>query len=750
MAARHTPERRPVPRRRDVSVSTQRVPFGTPEALSRGLVLIVDDDPVFTLLARETLEQNGFETLIAGDVDQGWQLFEERRPDLLLLDVDVSGASGFDLCRRILSAPRAFDVPIVMVTGHNDTLSIERAYKVGAADFISKPVLWPTLPHRVGFILRARKDMRSLRSSERRNRALLQALPDSIYRMNQRGIILEQLAGGESPGAENLIGADLDQLLPANVASTARASLPDAVARGQRLTLDFDDVGNGHARAFEARLLPQSDGTLLMVIRDATDRKRTEARIRRLAYYDTLTGLPNRQLFQRNAARSLDHAREKGGTVAVLYLDLDRFKRVNDNLGHAVGDALLKNVARRLEGSVGITTPAVDSTVSFEEFAAPPIGRLSGDEFVVLLSHITDVSQVDALANEIRRSLAEPFECEGHSLVVTPSIGIALYPGDGADIEDLLIKADMAMYRAKEQGRNGYAFYGESLAIRSLGRLELENELRRAFEAGEFEIHFQPKIDLKSGSVVGVEALMRWHHFSRGWIAPDKFIPIAEETGMIGPMGDWVIREACKLLKAWDNIGLSHLTVAVNVSVRQFAKADFVDSVLSTLQKHAVGPNRIELEITESLLMRNVAETTGNLKRLAAAGVGVSIDDFGTGYSSLGYLKQFTVHSLKIDRSFVKDLTVSSDDKAICSAIIALARELRLKVIAEGVESVEQLNFLRLQNCDQVQGYLFSKPIPAAELETWIKERNARQSINTRRGAERNRPAKGTTRSLIR
>jgi len=703
-------------------VSGRRERARMPDAVPRGLVLIVDDDPVFALLAGETLEQNGFQTLTAGSVDQGMTLFEERRPDLLLLDVDVSGESGFDLCKRILAVPRAFDVPIVMVTGHNDTSSIERAYKIGAADFISKPVLWPTLPHRLGFILRARNDMRSLRSSERRNRALLQALPDSIYRINHRGIILEQLAGGESPSTETRVGADLDRLLPGSIASTARESLPGAIERGQRLTLDFEDASSGHSRAFEARLLPQSDGTVLMVIRDATDRKRTEARIRRLAYYDSLTGLPNRQLFQRNAARSLEHAKEKGGIVAVLYLDLDRFKRVNDNLGHSVGDALLKNVARRLEQSVGITTPAVDSVKSFEEFSAPPIGRLSGDEFVLLLSHITAASQADAFANEVQHSLAEPFECEGHSLVVTPSIGIAMYPEDGADIEDLLIKADMAMYRAKERGRNGHAFYGESLAVRSLGRLELETELRRAFEAGEFELHYQPKIELRSGSVIGVEALLRWHHFDRGWIAPEKFIPIAEETGMIGAIGDWVIREACRTLDAWANAGLSHLSIAVNVSVRQFDKPDFVDSVLRILQKHAVGPNRIELEITESLLMRNVAETTGNLKRLAAAGVGVSIDDFGTGYSSLGYLKQFTVRSLKIDRSFVKDLTVGGDDSAICSAIIALARELRLKVIAEGVETVEQLNFLRLQKCDQVQGYLISQPLPAAEFERWIKE----------------------------
>jgi diguanylate cyclase (GGDEF)-like protein len=733
-------------------VNAQRDFARTPDVATRGLILIVDDDPVFALLASETLEQNGFQTLLADNVDQALTLFEERRPDLLLLDVDVSGASGFDLCKRILAAPRAFDVPIVMVTGHNDTRSIERAYKIGATDFISKPVLWPTLSHRVGFILRARNDMRSLRSSERRNRALLQALPDSIYSINQRGIILEQLAGGESPNTESLVGAELDRLLPDRIASTVLESLPGAMERGQRLTLDFETADSGPARAFEARLLPQSDGTFLMVIRDATDRKRTEARIRRLAYYDSLTGLPNRQLFQRNAARSIEHAKKIGCMVAILYLDLDRFKRVNDNLGHSVGDALLKNAARRLEQTVGITAPGVDGTKSFEEYAAPPIGRLSGDEFVLLLSDVTNAGQADALANEVQRSLAEAFECEGHSLVVTPSIGIALYPSDGTEIEDLLIKADMAMYRAKEQGRNGHAFYGESLAVRSLGRLELETELRRAFEAGEFELHYQPKIDLRTGAVIGAEALLRWHHFSRGWIAPDKFIPIAEETGMINAIGDWVINEACNTLGVWEKAGLSHLGVAVNVSVRQFAQPDFVDSVLRTLKKRAVSPNRIELEITESLLMRNVAETTGNLRRLAAAGVSVSIDDFGTGYSSLGYLKQFTVHSLKIDRSFVQDLTVGGGDGAICSAIIALARELRLKVIAEGVETVEQLNFLRRHNCDQAQGFLISKPLPANEFQHWMRERSLGKSMEARYGdpnvpTKRAAPASGRTRT---
>jgi EAL domain-containing protein (putative c-di-GMP-specific phosphodiesterase class I) len=304
---------------------------------------------------------------------------------------------------------------------------------------------------------------------------------------------------------------------------------------------------------------------------------------------------------------------------------------------------------------------------------------------------------------------------------VTPSIGIALYPRDATDIEDLLIKADMAMYQAKDQGRNGYAFYGHSMAVRSLGRLELENDLRSAFENGDYRIFYQPKVDLASGNIVGAEALLRWHHASRGWIAPDVFIPVAEETGLIASLGDWVILEACKQLAAWKEKGLGHLTIAVNVSVQQFARANFVDTVLQALQQYSVSPQQLELEITESLLMRNVDDTTACMKRFRDAGVALSIDDFGTGYSSLGYLRQFPVDALKIDRSFVKELHTSDDDAAICAAIIAMARELKLKVIAEGVANREQIKFLRRHRCDQVQGYLISKPIPVDDLEMLLR-----------------------------
>jgi len=686
----------------------------------RRCVLIIDDDPVFTLLAGETLQQAGFKAPVAHNRAAAHALFDSEKPDLVLLDVELPDASGFDICARIRAAPGGIDVPVIMVTGNNDTESIARAYEVGATDFINKPVLWPTLPQRVEFILRARDNMRALRASEHKNRALLQALPDTIYIIDAGGIALDHITNAGLGVGGTDIGKPIEVILPADVAQAVRLSMSTRSGSGGMTTHEYEVGDERDRRAFEARLRPQGDGTFLVILRDATERRRAEARIEYLAYYDTLTGLPNRQLFVREVSRAISAAQRTKRIVALLYVDLDRFKRINDNLGHSVGDALLRSVARRLEQSVR-GSDIVAATTERLQRDTGQIARLGGDEFVILLTDITDAAHVARVANRIEQLLGEPFECDGHRFVVTPSIGIAMYPQDGSEIEDLLVKADMAMYQAKDQGRNRHAFYGESMAVRSLGRLELEIDLRRAFDAEEFQLNYQPKMDLATGKIVGVEALLRWHHAERGWIPPDKFIPVAEETGMIVAIGDWVIGETCKQIKRWSNAGLGHLSIAVNVSVQQFAKEDFVESVLRTMWQHGVKPHQLELEITESLLMRNVDGTTAALKRLGAAGLSLSIDDFGTGYSSLGYLRQFPVDALKIDRSFVKDLPGSTDAVAICAAIIAMARELKLRVIAEGVETEAQLEFLRSHRCDQAQGYLISRPLSVADLERLLR-----------------------------
>ena len=683
-------------------------------------ILVVDDDTVFSLLASETLRQSGYTVRVAGTGREALALLAAEQPDLVLLDVELPDANGFDLCGSVRASAGGADIPIVMVTGHNDTETIERAFMVGATDFILKPVLWQTLPQRIEFILRAQENLRSLKISEQKNRALLQALPDTLYIVDGRGILLEHITGEEMAADSSLVGKSLEDVMPADAARAARGSMTAPIDPRSVTTCDFE-VGQGpDRRCFETRLRPQSDGTLLVITRDITERRRTEARIKYLAYFDTLTGLPNRQLLVREMRRAIRAAETSGTLIALLYLDLDRFKRINDNLGHSVGDALLKAVGRRLHQSIR-PTDMISSVAAGKPAARGSVARLGGDEFVVLVTDLTEEGQATDVADRIREALGQPFDCGGHRFVVTPSIGIALFPKDGSDIEDLLVKADMAMYKAKDQGRNSHAFYGESMAIRSLSRLELENDLRRAFDAGDFQIHHQPKVDLATGRVVGVEALLRWQHATRGWISPETFIPVAEESGLIVALGEWVLRETCRQLQRWAGTDLGHLTIAVNVSVQQFAREDFVESVLRTLQHFNVQPKMLELEITESLLLRNVDDTTACMKRFRAAGLTLSIDDFGTGYSSLGYLRSFPVDALKIDRSFVKDLSPKGDGGGICAAIIALARELKLLVIAEGVENLEQVEFLRAHRCDQVQGYLMSAPLPVEELESLLR-----------------------------
>ncbi len=439
--------------------------------------------------------------------------------------------------------------------------------------------------------------------------------------------------------------------------------------------------------------------------KDISDRMQVQQRLDYLAHHDVLTGMPNRLLLASRLQRAMIRAARHKKQMAILFLDLDHFKKINDTLGHEAGDRLLCAVAGRLGDCL-----RQDDTVA----------RLGGDEFAALIEDLEHSDDVMPILEKLVNAMQYPFSLDGYEFFLTFSIGICLYPQDGEDVEVLLRNADVAMYRAKADGRNSYRFYTADMNARAFERLELENKLRRALERDEFVLHYQPKLDLRSGTVVGVEALLRWQHPQLGLVAPAEFIPTLEDTGMIVPVGRWVLQEACRQACSWRESGLAHLEVAVNVSMHQFRRDDVCAVVMDALSTYAMPPEKLELEITESALMDDVGRATGSLQRLKEHGVKVAIDDFGTGYSSLAYLKRFSIDTLKIDRTFVRDICDDEDDAAIVTAVVAMAERLHLKVVAEGVETPEQLEFLRQHGCDQMQGFLLSKPMPGDALLAWL------------------------------
>jgi len=429
------------------------------------------------------------------------------------------------------------------------------------------------------------------------------------------------------------------------------------------------------------------------------ERKRVEERMQYMAYYDALTYLPNRRLFTQLLQETIEREAGTGRTVAVMFFDLDRFKLVNDTLGHEAGDLLLKEVSARL---LAVTK------------GGATVARMGGDEFAILVT--AEKPEVNEMAERIREAVGEPYTIANEVLYVTASVGISLYPHHATEMNLLLQYADNAMDVAKEQGKNNVQFFGMMAKETALKRLSLENDLRQAIKRNELILHYQPLVHTESGEVIGVEALARWNHTKQGLIPPAVFIPVAEETGLIVPIGEWVLRTACAQNKAWQDAGLPKVRVAVNLSMVQFQQGDIVQTIRRVLQETGLDPKYLELEITETMAMRQVDSTIGKLKELKEMGLHISVDDFGTGYSSLNYLKKFPIDSVKVDRSFVHELTNDSDDAAIVTAIIAMAHSLQLEVIAEGVETEEQIAFLREMRCDEMQGYYFSKPVPAEEI----------------------------------
>jgi diguanylate cyclase (GGDEF)-like protein/PAS domain S-box-containing protein len=450
---------------------------------------------------------------------------------------------------------------------------------------------------------------------------------------------------------------------------------------------------------FEVHAYPYENG-LSVYFRDVTERKRTEERLSYLAQYDPLTGLPNRTLFRDRLRSAIARAKREDRLVAVMFLDIDRFKDINDTLGHLTGDGVLQSVATLLKENLR---------------SADTIARLGGDEFTVIIESISHIDQVGTIAEKMLRAFSQPMMAAGQEIYVTASIGIAVRTADVDDVDELLKHADIAMYHAKQEGRNNYQFYSESIHGKSPEQLSLEGKLRRAVERQEFVLMYQPQVNIASGRVVAAESLLRWQSPDLGLVPPDRFIPLAEETGLIVPIGEWVLQTACAQNKAWQEAGLPPIVISVNLSPRQFRQKNLLDAVVALIRDSRLDARFLELEITESMVMHRPEEVTVMLSRLDDIGVRLAIDDFGTGYSSLSYLKRFPVHKLKIDQSFVRDITTDRDDAAIVSAVVAMARSLELLVVAEGVETREQLAFLEKLNCDEYQGYFFSRPVPADE-----------------------------------
>jgi diguanylate cyclase (GGDEF)-like protein/PAS domain S-box-containing protein len=658
-------------------------------------ILIVDDEPAIRRLLREYLCES-YQCVEAGSAEGALELLRAEKFDLVLTDIQMGGISGLEMVPRLLEL--APETVVVMVSGVSTIESAIEAMRVGAFDYVTKPFDF----RQVGAAVRRALEHRALREANRqaegRFRQIVEHATDIIYRTDVDGrftLVNPVAARLIKRPAEELVGLHYLELVSpdyrAEIEKFYRSQFAGKVTETYyefpALTGDGGEVWLGQ----NVQLLLEGDRVVgfQAVARDVT----------RQRFYDAATGLPNRALCEGELARMLN-ARHAERTPAVMLLSPDRFKRFADTLGHAAGDRLLRNVAERLARCAG---------------EGDLLARFGDDEFALLLPQAGRAEDVVRVVRRIQEALKQPFRLDEHDLYVTASVGIALPPHDGQDGQALLKNAGAALFRAKEQGGNNHQFYAAEMNARALKRLSLESGLRRALEREEFTIHYQPQMDIATNSIIGMEALVRWQHPEMGLIPPAEFIPLAEDTGLIVPLDEWVLRAACSQNKAWQEAGLTHLRVSSNLSARIFRQAGLPELVAHVLEDTGLDPDCLDLELTESSVMSNAEAAIETLRALRALGVHVSIDDFGTGYSSLNYLKRFPADCLKIDQSFVRDAATEPNDAAIVRAVITLARSLDLKVIAEGVETQEQLRFLRLLGCDEMQGYLLSRPLPAGE-----------------------------------
>jgi predicted signal transduction protein with EAL and GGDEF domain/FixJ family two-component response regulator len=701
----------------------------------RPTVLLVDDDDVNLLLTSIALRDQGFAVTEASSGERAMELLAGWLPDVVVLDALMPGMDGFQTCRELRVLPGLESLPVLMLTGLDDDASITRAYEAGASDFFVKSTQWRLLSGRLRYLLRAARVRAELEHSKSRlARAQDLARMGSFDWRRGYGGLVFSIEGlrvfGLGPN-DRLAFRPLLRMLSKEDRGGLVAVLHEVMKHSTVLATDIPaTLRDGRQRIVHVEAEPEfsEQGVLIGysgIVQDVTDRRMAEDKIRHLANFDVLTGLPNRRQLIWRAERALEYARRLNHQAALLLIDLDRFKIVNDTLGHGAGDELLMEVARRLRSCVRhsdqVTDASIESLGSRSHRSLEAVGRYGGDEFVALLPEVADERDAERVATRILDLMREPIMVGDQECFVTASVGIALYPRDGANVADLLRNADVAMYSVKSAGRNSSSMYRPALAGQGREKLELESALHKAIERNELVLHYQPKVDVRGARMVGAEALMRWRR-NGVLVPPGDFIPLAEETGLIVPLSEWAIREAARQARIWqDSFGFAD-SIAVNLPNRLFERTDLVEYIHNAVTTYGVPHHAIELEITETGLMKDLQNVIPSLHRLNEIGVEISIDDFGTGYSSLAYLTTLPISELKIDRSFVRDLGMTPQSSAVVTAIIALARSLGLRVIAEGVENLRQMEVLHRLGCGVMQGFLFSKPLPPEDIETWLQQ----------------------------
>ena len=698
-------------------------------------VLIVDDDAVTRVDVQDYLAEAGFEVHEAASGAAGLERFERLRPDFVLLDVRMPGMDGFAVCERLRGSAAGLHTLIVMLTGLDDAESVERAYAAGATDFVTKPLNCPLLIHRLQYLLRAKHLSDELRAS-RESLAQAQRIArlgswslDVATRRFSHSTETGAIVFGEASAGERSLREVWRTLHPDDrAAAGALYRRPQPISRSDDIMLRIVH-GDGEERAIRLNWEIQDDGqevgsVLRGTLQDVTEQHRAQRRIRELAFFDSVTGLPNRVLLTEHLERAIERARRTKNPAALLFIDLDHFKLVNDSWGHEAGDTLLRHVAARFGGCLRRCDLVFEPCGGGDEGSAEnTLARLGGDEFVILLSELRRAEDATLVAQRVLDALTHPFDIDGNELYVTASIGISIYPQDGEDAATLLKGADTAMYATKRESRNGFRMFTSAMHQRSRERLQIETRLRQALERDEFEIHYQPLVSARDGGPISMEALVRWNDPDRGLVGPGGFITVAEETGLIVPLGAQVLAKACRdILRLNESLDTA-LSVSVNLSAVQLRDPGLLRTVDDALESTGLASARLELELTESMLMGNTEESLALLHALRGRGVALSIDDFGTGYSSLRYMKRLPIGTLKIDRCFVTDIASDRDDAAIVRGTVQLAHSLGLTVVAEGVETDEQRDLLIACGCDKLQGYRFSKPLPFDDAVAWIARR---------------------------